>query len=487
MPHVDSPQSQIRFAAARADITPPVGIYWRMWGAATHDHATGVHRPLLATAAVFEPLSAADAAGVNDRVALVSLDHCLLGNEEAELVISTVCKRCSLVPSQVLLTFTHTHSAGLMSLDRVGLPGGELIPPYLRKVADTCADLVAEAISQAEPAVISYGTGHCDLAQHRDFWDEENKLFVCGYNPKGSADDTVVAACVTDRAGKIRGTLVNYACHPTTLAWDNRLISPDYPGALREVVERDLPDAPCIFLQGASGELGPKQGYVGDVEIADCNGRQLGYAALSVLQSLVPPLTRFEYQGPVISGATLGDWRHKPVPAERAAEIRTWRRQCDVLPVPYRPDLPTREGTEELLAKYTADEELAHKAGDSAAARDARALAERQTRMLRRLAQLPEGTAYPFDLHVWRMGDAIWIAVPGEHYSYLQTNLRARFPGQTIVVITLAGGWGPSYVPTRETYGRGLYQESIAVLAPGSLERITEEIARRVEGLLENR
>ena len=484
MPHVESPQSQVRFAAARADITPPLGIYWRMWGAATHDHATGVHRPLTATAAVFEPLSPLNAGGDKDRLALVSLDHCLLGKEETELVISTICNRCSLSESQVLLTFTHTHSAGLMSLDRVGLPGGELIHPYLRKVAETCADLVAEAISQLAPSVITYGVGHCDLAQHRDFWDEDHKLFVCGFNPGGHADDTVLVARITDAAGKICGTLVNYACHPTTLAWENRLISTDFPGAMREIIEGETGGAPCIFLQGASGELGPKEGYVGDVAIADKNGRQLGHAALSTLESLSPPLTRFEYQGPVISGATLGDWRHKPISPPREAEIRFWRRSSEILPISYRADLPTREGSQELLARSTADEEIAHIVGDLAAARDARALAERQTRMLRRLAQLPEGGTYPFELRVWRMGDAVFVAVPGEHYSYLQTHLRTRFPGRILFIITLTGGWGPSYVPTRETYGKGLYQESIAVLAPGSLERITEELARRIEGLV---
>jgi len=484
MTHVDSPQSQVRFAAARADITPPLGIYWRMWGAATHDHATGVHRPLTATAAVFEPLGAAALGDRGDRIALVSLDHCLLGKEEAELVISTICKRCSLLPSQILLTFTHTHSAGLMSLDRVGLPGGKLIPPYLQRVAETCADLVVAALEKAELAVITYGIGRCDLAQHRDFWDEVNELFVCGYNPERHADDTVLVARITNASGKVCGTLVNYACHPTTLAWDNRLISPDFPGAMREVIERETGGVPCIFLQGASGELGPKEGYVGDAAVADRNGRQLAHAALSALQGLASPLTRFEYQGPVISGATLGEWRHTPVTAERAAETHTWRRSTEILAVPYRPDLPTREGTQELLAKYSVDEELARKANDDLAVRDAHAMVERQTRLLHRLAQLPPGSTYPFELHVWRMGDALFVAVPGEHYSYLQTNLRARFPGRIILVITLAGGWGPSYLPTRETYGKGIYQESIAVLAPGSLENIAAEIAWRIEGLL---
>ena len=34
---------------ARRDTTPPAGIYARMWGAAKHDVADGVHRPLSVT------------------------------------------------------------------------------------------------------------------------------------------------------------------------------------------------------------------------------------------------------------------------------------------------------------------------------------------------------------------------------------------------------------------------------------------------------
>ena len=44
---VETPQSICAFGLARADITPPVGIYHRMWGAAAHDPiAPGMHRPL---------------------------------------------------------------------------------------------------------------------------------------------------------------------------------------------------------------------------------------------------------------------------------------------------------------------------------------------------------------------------------------------------------------------------------------------------------
>lgn len=108
---------------------------------------------------------------------------------------------------------------------------------------------------------------------------------------------------------------MNYACHPTTLAWENRLISPDFVGATREVIESRCGGAPCLFLQGASGELAPAEQYVGDVNVADQHGRQLGYAALETLEGMLPPGTVLEFSHPVESGAPLAVWKrasHKP-------------------------------------------------------------------------------------------------------------------------------------------------------------------------------
>ena len=53
---VASPTSRLRLGHARVEVTPPVGIYHRMWGAARHDRATGVHRPLIADVLTLAPL-----------------------------------------------------------------------------------------------------------------------------------------------------------------------------------------------------------------------------------------------------------------------------------------------------------------------------------------------------------------------------------------------------------------------------------------------
>ena len=70
MTHLPTRQSRCRFGIAIDDITPPVGIYHRMWGAATHDRSEGVHRPLMATAMYFGSLHPC---GNNDHQVLVAL------------------------------------------------------------------------------------------------------------------------------------------------------------------------------------------------------------------------------------------------------------------------------------------------------------------------------------------------------------------------------------------------------------------------------
>jgi hypothetical protein len=166
--------------------------------------------------------------------------------------------------------------------------------------------------------------------------------------------------------------LVNYACHPTTLAWENTLISPDFVGALREVVEAETLAA-CVFLQGASGDLGPREGFVGGPEVADRNGRQLGFAVLSGLMALPPPASRFTYTGPVVSGATIGTWRHEPLGGTELASLARWHIQRGTVDLPYRADLPTVEATAVELQTWQAREGQAHAAGSEQEARDCRA------------------------------------------------------------------------------------------------------------------
>jgi hypothetical protein len=468
MNQVETPQMRCRAGFARADITPPVGIYHRLWGAATHERSTGVHRPLLATAMWLEG---------NDAQLILALDQCLLDASDIASIQSRVAEVTPLKPGQVHVSVSHTHASGWMSRSRSAFPGGELIDPYLKHLARVCGDLARKAADTARPATAVYGVARCPLAAHRDYFDAEREQFVCGFNPDGPADDTVLAARVVADDGATLGTIVNYACHPTTLAWENTLLSPDYVGAMREVIEQQTA-APCLFLQGASGDLGPRDGFVADVAVADRNGRQLGYAALSALEALPPPGTRFVYAGPVTSGATLGIWQHRP------ADINpSWRWRTVTIDLPYRDDLPTIEHTEAELERWQGNEEAARMLNDVQLARDCHAHVERMTRQLARLRALPRGRTYPYRVTLGRTGAALWVLAPGELYHIFQMTLRQRFPNFAVIVATLTNDWQPGYIPTAASYGHGIYQETIAVVAPGSLEMLIERVTRELQSL----
>ncbi|MEQ8785667.1 MAG: hypothetical protein RIC55_05190 [Pirellulaceae bacterium] len=476
MPEFRLPHTLCRFGIARRDVTPPVGIYHRMWGAAAHDRSEGVHRPLTATAVVLSPR---DDATCGDALVLIALDHCLLFAKEMNALLARVAETSEIDPGRIVVAFSHTHGAGLMDPRRAHLPGGDLIQPYLEHLQQTTAAAVVAAQADMTEATITYALGKCDLAADRDYWDESSGQFVCGFNPSAPADDAVLVGRVTGAGGELRATLVNYACHPTTLAWDNRLISPDFPGAMRETIEL-ASGAPCVFLQGASGELGPREGFVGDVAVADRNGRQLGYAALSALESMPPPRTELHYDGPVISGATIGNWVRTPLDDDALRAARHWQREHFTVALPYRDGMPSIEQTHEQRAHWNRTEAEARAAGDEAAAADARAMVERMNRWLTRLEALPPGDQFPMPVTLLRAGQAWWLAVEGEPYNLLQRALRERFPQTPIVVMVLAGGSRSWYLPTADTYGKGIYQESMANLAPGCLERLIEAIGERM-------
>ena len=470
---METPTSRCRAALVHADITPPAGMYHRMWGAATHEQATGVHRPLRATVLALAPKD-----GASSPVFIVALDHCLLFAKESAAFRQAVCQQTGIASDQLLLTFSHTHAAGLLDPSRADRPGGDLIAPYLQQLASTVGKLILQSQSALQPAILTYGIGQCALAMHRDAWDESSQQWVCGPNLDGPVDRTVVVVRIDDAHGQPIGSMVNYGCHPTTLAWANTLISPDYPGAMRETVEAAT-QAPCLFLLGACGDVGPTVGYVGDVTVADQNGAQLGYAALSTWKSLPPTGMDFVYRGPVISGATLGDWAFAPAPSERQDRSSRFELKRFTVPLLYRADRPVLGGLHEERRHH----EAAIARGDTAAARDQHAMLERVTRAITRWEACPAGDTFPFQVALLRLGDAVWVFVESEPYQWLQTELRRRFPQMVIVVTVLLDGWRCAYLPRAEMYGTGVYPDQISMVARGSLERVVDVIAIEIAAL----
>lgn len=429
---------------ARRDITPPVGIYNRNWGAATGEVATGIHRPLTLTALALKR-------DAEDRqpLVLLSLDLGWWRTREDEWEVrSAILDALGLDERHVLLHLTHTHAGPSICREDADRPGGHLVGPYLDHVKAMGIEAAREALQQAAPATLNWAYGKCNLARNRDLPDPDAERIICGFNPDAPADDTLLVGRVINDGGQIIATLVNYAMHPVTLAWQNALLSPDFVGAMREVVEVHTGGAPCLFLQGASGELAPMEEYTGDVSIADKHGRGLGFATLSALEALLPPGQRLRYAGVVESGAPLATWMR-----EDAAPSNHLDAAILTVEIPLKPDLPSLAEIEAQLATA-----------------DAPFMIERLRRRHRLRRALGDGNTTTVPLWLWCMGDALLVANPNEAYSHLQIELRRRFPGRAIAVLNITNG-GYAYLPPREMYARDQYQVWQTPYAAGCLER----------------
>ncbi len=252
---------------------PPASI--RACGAAPRTTlADGVHQPMVAGCMVLKSEETAD------ELVLITLDAIALWQQEADRIRDALLERFNLRPEQLMLHPSHTHSSPALKRVHADRPGGHLIAPYLDSWPGIFCELVATARANAFPGILGWAYGRCGLAYNRDSVDMPTGRGICGINRDRAADDTLLIGRVTDEAGTLRGVLVNYACHPVSMGGANKLLSPDYVGPMRDVVERET-GAICLFLHGASGDLTPRRSYEALPDAAEQNGRELAFAALA--------------------------------------------------------------------------------------------------------------------------------------------------------------------------------------------------------------
>src|SRR5579864_1914874 len=176
------PYAQPEFAGllgvAREDITPPLGIYARNWGAAKTDIAEGVHRPLTATVLTLRSVDG------GNPLLLAALDLGWWKSVEDERhVRSAVIEALQLDPARVMINCSHTHAGPATSREDHDQPGGELIAPYLDQVRDAVVRAAKRALASEAPGFLTWTTGRCSLAANRDLPDPSRNRWVTGMNP----------------------------------------------------------------------------------------------------------------------------------------------------------------------------------------------------------------------------------------------------------------------------------------------------------------
>jgi hypothetical protein len=247
-------RADLRAGVATVDITPAALL--PMYGYANRKcgPANGVHDPLMAKAVVFESGPV--------RVAIVSMD---LGSFVSARLVADLKQQFGL--EAVLIATSHTHS-GPQFVPSSSAPTSALGPTedggatYLAELEGKIVDVVRRASASMFPARLHTGRGEITIGYNRLLPREHGRSRALFDNlerrPLGPLDAEFQVLEVREaKTDAPRAVLVHYGTHSVVLGPTNCKYSADYPGAMQAAIERAVPGAQAMFIQGGAGDVNP--------------------------------------------------------------------------------------------------------------------------------------------------------------------------------------------------------------------------------------
>ncbi|GAB4330092.1 MAG: hypothetical protein Kow0010_14910 [Dehalococcoidia bacterium] len=421
--------------AAAVDITPPVGTPLDGYGGRI-DVSRGVHDPLSARALYLDDGEAP--------VALVVCDLVGVGRSLVARARELIAGRPGIPAERVLVAATHTH-AGPAGVRGTGDPS------LVEMVARQVAGAVQSAKWRATEGRLKYGIAPLDsIAQNRrePSWPIDHRLDVLAVD---TPDGTNLA------------TVARYSCHPTTMERDNLLISADYPGAARTVIEQVIGGGTtALYFNGCCGNINPawiRQEF-GDMWRV---GSIAGARAAVVSQELRP--LGVNHQAHNIRWNELTE---KPVTAGRLVEEAPLKAASRTVEMPYRTGLED-EQLATIIASF--EQEL----GQATTTEERRSISARLTRARGERAALQRvrsrGPARPCEVQAMRLGEGLYLlGLPGEVFVETQEEIREASGMEDLIIAAYANDY-PGYFCRPEAYEQGGYEAGVTPFS-GEADRL---------------
>ncbi|MSS71432.1 MAG: hypothetical protein EXS64_08075 [Candidatus Latescibacteria bacterium] len=416
---------------ACADITPAIGDAWGI-GKQVREIAV----PLTARVVYLEE---PDGEGP---VLLAMADHTGFTRQSDRRMRNAIAQALDLSPLRVRINVTHNHTApdadqtvqellAPFDLHHVSLPWLDRMEAALRARASRRPVTVHAGLAPVERLSSNRSVRRPDGTIATRFGVASPELQAA---PEGLIDPDVGVLSLRGEDGRPVVTLLNYACHVTSLKGRGEVIHPDFPHYALEIVERET-GGPGFFLQGAAGNVGPGKYADGSVEGAQVLGARLAEGALAALGRL-PPCA--------------------PAPLR----LESWEETVSL-----DPELPSSDEARAQLAEA--------------------ARSDRGTETWRRAAMLqvvadPEAARRP-ELFLLRGGDWCLAGLPAESFAEFGLSIRAASP----TPFTLVGAYYDCtlwYIPTYKSFRDGGYESrgGWRYVAPGAGEQITASVIRRL-------
>jgi len=252
------------------------------------------------------------------------------------------------------------------------------------------------------------------------------------------------------------------------MAWDNQWFTPDYPGIVRRVVEGEI-GGTCLFLQGATGSIGPVRGFTGDRGVYHRLGRILGLEAAKVALGLETIPRRERFTGIMESGADIALYEEEAVDQpEPVLKIMNKMLRLPANSFPPLAELNNRvESTQEEL-------KAARRSGDAGQIRSATAQATRAVMRAQR-ARLLEGASHiERQMQGIRVGPVALISIQDEPFVEIGQRIATESPFQHTLFSGYSNG-NFGYLPVRSAFAEGGYEVSVSLYSPDAADIVIRE------------
>ena len=437
----------LRAGAAKTRITPPPGT--PINGDLTPFPSRHIHDDLHARALALDDGST--------RLVFAVVDTCLLDRPVFDEAKKLVQQQTGLAPDQVMISCTHTHSAG----SACGAHLSEADPAYRAWLPGRIADAVHHAVNNLAPAQVAWGSGN--VPQHvfcrrlfiKPGMTYTNQLGATGERakmnwdsphpadggPTGPTDPEVFVLSIQHADGRPLALLANYSLHYVGDVGAGH-VSADYFGAFADRIrqllgaERQYPPFIGILCNGTSGDINNWDPKVGPNSPAPYTN--IRKVANDVAQEVLRIAQRLPYRRDVTLRSRLGEC----VAATRrpgADEIKNARAVVADRPAGRLTTWPENHAREQLI-----------------------------------LAAYPAEVSMP--LQVFRIGELAVAAWPGEIFAASGLNLKQQTPIKPLFNVSLANGWY-GYIPPPEQFALGAYETwrmRTSFLEPNAVLKMTE-------------
>jgi neutral ceramidase len=277
----------IKAGMARVDITPPKNV--PMEGFDTRRTGSqGIHDPLYARSIVLD----------NGRARLGWLIADLIGLPSAvtAAIRKAAAERAGIPEDNLMVSATHTHGGPAVRPAPEIKADHDAHAAWLDRLPGVLVDALSSAAEELEPIETLYGRAVCADVQHnRRFHMKDGTVKMVWDNPVpadiaylGPMDPAVQVLAFKSR-DRLRGVIVQFACHATAVVGDNFLITADWPGVTcRELETKADPSGPWVAVaQGCCGNITPSPPR-GTYEICKAKGGKVAQVTLRALGRTEP-------------------------------------------------------------------------------------------------------------------------------------------------------------------------------------------------------